>query len=435
MPELSLDRADALQLWAVLGEEGKAPTEIGAARTLMPAYSVGVDDWINRLAKLYLQDLCQKYAHFKVVLAPYGGGKTHFLMALGARALEEGFAVAYVPCGPGVSLASPLDIYRVFAKHVQLPGDETPGIRSLLQHVVNNKRRQIEEHLAPDPNGAFERWLQQLKQAPHPENAFGRVIVEALREAWDPEKAASADAAIRWLQGDVDTLTKGDLQELHLQRLSAKAQDELGRNLLLSVARFVQQAGVHGIVLLFDEVETLFNQRGKALLRVLSAMRVLIDLPNGVVGGVPMLGVFSAVPDVLQELGKYPALQQRLAVLGASFDQGNDLATQLLLERMAKQEELLAAIGKKLINVGEKALGFEFDRSLQSMNAESLAHVAAELSLEVDARRLYVKAWVNLLNLQRQDGERSFPDGELANRYRGYFDDIRSGEEAQEEEP
>ena len=104
---------DASQLWAMLGAEGKAPPELVYASHVLPSYSVAIQPWLDRLASRFLRQLCRKNAHFKLVLAPYGGGKTHFLLALGARALEENFAVAYVPCGESISLESPLDITTV----------------------------------------------------------------------------------------------------------------------------------------------------------------------------------------------------------------------------------------------------------------------------------------------------------------------------------
>ena len=436
MSERPLERSDALQLWAVLATEGKAPTELGSARQVIPAYSVGIDGWLDRLAALYLQDLCRQYAHFKLALAPYGGGKTHFLMSLGTRALDENFAVAYIACGPGSSLDNPLDLYRAFARQLQLPGDEpTAGIRSLLKRIVSRKRLQMKEHQVSNPDAAFAAWLRQVREGQHPENAFGRVMFEALRAEWDADMAVAGDAALRWLQGDVDTLTKDERLTLRLGTLTGAAKGELGRNLLLSMIRFAREAGVHGVVLLFDEVETLFTARGRALLRVLSAMRVLVDLPNGVPGGVPMLGIFSAVPDILNELGRYPALQQRLAVVGAGFDEGNDFAAQLPLDRLDRQEQLLAAIGVRLIGVGEQALGVQFDRTLQSQNAALLAQVASERNLEVDARRLYVKSWVSLLDFQSRAGERLVSETELASRYQGHFNDLRSADAQQDNEP
>lgn len=436
MSDVTLSRDDAYQLWAVLGAEGKATTDLSSARSVMPAYSVGIDAWLDRLTRTYLQSLCRKNAHFKIVLAPYGGGKTHFLMSLGTRALDEGFAVAYIACGPGSSLDNPLDLYRNFAKQLQLPGEgAAPGIRSLVRQIIQRKRAQIQEHEVPYPDAAFERWLLQVRDGQHPENAFGRVMVEALKSAWDPSLDMLGDAALRWLQGDLDTLTKDERQALRLGNITATARADFGRNLLLSMIRFTREAGVHGVVLLFDEVETLFTARGKALLRVLSAMRVLVDLPSGVPGGVPMLGIFSAVPDVLNELGRYPALQQRLVVVGSSFDEGNDFASQLPLNRLERQEHLLSAIGVRLIDVGELALGVRFDRPLQEANAKRLAEVAAERSLEVDARRLYVKTWVNLLGLQHSEGERAFGETELGQRYQGFFNDVTSSDAAEDDEP
>ena len=108
---------------------------------------------------------------------------------------------------------------------------------------------------------------------------------KALRAEWDPSRETAGEAALRWLQGDIDTLTKDEMASLRLAKVPASAKAELGRNLLMSMIRFSKEAGVHGVVLLFDEVETLFTARGKALLRMLSAMRVLVDMPTGIPGG------------------------------------------------------------------------------------------------------------------------------------------------------
>jgi hypothetical protein len=100
-----------------------------------------------------------------------------------------------------------------------------------------------------------------------------------------------------------------------------------------------------------------------------------------------------------------------------------------------RQEDLLAAIGVRLIGVGEQALGVQFDRTLQSQNAAVLAQVASERNLEVDARRLYVKSWVSLLDFQCREGERLVSETELASRYQGHFNDLRSADAQQDDEP
>lgn len=422
-----MNERDVQQVWARLGEEGKAPTELGHRAHAVPDYTVGIQPWIDRLAQRYLRGLCREDAHFKLVLAPYGGGKTHFLYSFMARALTEKYAVSYVPCSPGLSLDNPLAVYRELVKALRLPGENSPGLQTLIETVIRTKREEIGRAAAPDVEGALRRWRLRLRRDDFPENAFGRVMAAAL-EAVEGDGDAVGEAAFTWLQGDPDVLTRGDLQELHLAKPRASDRTAFGRNLLLSFVKFLPQAGVHGLVLLLDEVETLSQVKGKALLRILAALRVFLDSPAGVPGGAPLCGVFAATPDVLDEFSKHPALKQRLAVRGASFAEGNDLAMQLPLDQVLPPETLLEEVGRKLIRVGELATGHAFDARLQENNARLLAEVACERNLDVDARRLFVKTWVNLLELQCHDGERLLERRELADRYAGAFNKVESDE-------
>ena len=423
-----MNQSEAHQLWAMLGAEGKAPTELTQASHVLPSYSVGIEPWIDRLAHLYLRSLCRNAAHFKLALAPYGGGKTHFLLTLGIRARDqENFAVAYVPCSEGVSLDNPLDVYREFVKHLQLPGQDRPGLRVFLDTTTRSKRENIRGRSVPDVDAAFQLWISDVRKRDFPENAFGRVMAAALQAADEGSDSPVGDAAVRWLQGDIDTLERNEMQELRLARVPAASRRQFGRNLLLSLVKFLPESGAHGLLLLMDEVETLFQvRRGAAALRILGAMRVILDAPTGVSGGVPLFGVFSATPDVLEEFRRYPALEQRLAVRGASFDEGNDFAPQVPLDKVQSQEILLAEIGEKLIEVGSIALGKPFDLECQRNNSRRLAQLASERSLDVDARRLFVKTWVNLLEFQSTEGEREVGDEELMARYSGSFETIET---------
>ena len=431
---MNIAAEDAREIWARLGEEGKAPSELTFAAGVLPLYSVALDPWIDRLNNTYLKSLSRKHAHFKLAIAPYGGGKTHFLMALGSRALKEDFAVSYIACKAGINLDSPMDIYRSFMKGLQLRKPEKPGTLPLLQTIIENKNEEIKNSGAPDPEAAFAMWVQNVANDEYPELAFGRVMAEALRFQIDPTRDVAGEAAIRWLRGEIDTLTKTERESLRLAKVSKKDQTELGRNLLLSVLCFVKEAGAHGTVVLFDEVETLFNARGRALQRVLAAMRVMLDQAGGITGGVPLFGVFAAVPDILEQIRRYEAVSQRLEVKGAPFEEGNNYAPQLHLEKVDTQKNLLEKLGERLISLGEIAIPFVFNQELQCRNIGLLARVASESNLEIDARRLFVKACVNILQQQSHQGEVEYPEDEMLNRYRGFFDDLRN-QDRQEFEP
>ena len=328
---MDIDQNDAMQLWASLGADGKAPTDLTSSSRVLASYTAGIDPWVGRLAELYLRRLCRNGAHFKLVLAPYGGGKTHFLQSLGVRGLEEGFAVSYVACNESLTLTDPLAVYREVVKHLKLPTLDEPGLQSFLNAVVDAKTAEIEERGVPDVDMAYARWLRTVRHGTYPSNAFGRVMAEAIEAVSTGSDSATGDAAFRWLQGDIGTLSRDESAALRLPRVTRTEQASFGRELMFSLVKFAPEAGVHGLVLLVDEVETLFNARGgKALFQLLAAMRVFLDNPSGVPGGVPLFGVFSAVPDIVEECNrKYGALAQRIAVHGASFDDGNDMAFQL----------------------------------------------------------------------------------------------------------
>jgi hypothetical protein len=159
-------------------------------------------------------------------------------------------------------------------------------------------------------------------------------------------------------------------------------------------------------------------------------MRVLIELP----GETPLFGAFATVPEVREDIKRYQALDQRLRVVGAAFDEGNDWAPQMDLTRLGHEMDLLTEVGIRLLEVGKLATGQPFSPKIQHDNARNLAQVATERNLEIDARRLFVKTWVNLLELQRIAGERQIPKEELHQRYQGAFDDLR-GSDAAEEQP
>ena len=80
------------------------------------------------------------------------------------------------------------------------------------------------------------------------------------------------------------------------------------------------------------------------------------------------------------------------------------------------------------MEVGSLATGYSFDADIQGGNANRLAAAAASRNLDVDARRLFVKTWVNLLEMQRSAGEQVLGTEELSRRYQGSFDAVRDAE-------
>ena len=434
-----MDKKQAKRLLAQLASNGLPPRELGSAKALLDMFSVGLDDWISRLATTYFRDFSRDSSHFKLVLAPYGGGKTHFLMALGVRALEEDFGVSYVACVPDrsgspVRVDNALGLYAEVIARLRIKDQQDYGISALLTAVVDKKRHDIEVSGAQDVDGAFSMYLRQLGRA-FPGGTFGefaQVASEALRGYWagDDELPSTAKAAEKWLEGRMDAISPEEYKLLGLRRVTKAQSGMVGRRLLLALAKFMPEAGCHGLVLLIDEVETLFTAKGKALQAVLAAMRVLLDQAGSVPDDIPMFCAFAAVPDVLEGIKKYPALDQRLSVQGGSFDQKNDFAPQISLDNLVtNHESMLASIGERLVDVALVASDGSLSRETQVENSRKLAKVANRQTLDVNSRRLFVKTLASLLELQFANGERTFDEDELLKRYQGDFSQVQSADQ------
>lgn len=413
--------------WVSLAAYGTPPAPEVAAEVL-PIWSVGLDDWLERLSKTFLRDYCRRNTHWKLAIAPYGGGKTHFLLALAGQAEKEGWAVSYLQCKGNVTLSDWFSLYESIARSIQLPGSDKRGIRPLAKAALD--QMQTLAARAPDPAAALDLQFTSLEDDEWANAAFARVMGALLRHLREPSAQPEiGDAALRWLQGQPDTLIKSELEALRLAKLRSSERAEYGRTLLASLVRFIPKTGAYGLVLLLDEMDVVFNARGRAMDRILNAMRIMLDAPDGRMDRTPVLGVFAAPPDVLLKLRDYPALNQRLRVQAPFFHDGNDNAAQIDLSKIGAEQPLLRGMADRLRRIGQEAHGWKFAEKIQDQNADRLASVTSTRHLEVDARRLFVKTWCGLLEAQAMNGERCYTEDELNDLLSGVHNDIMSGQQ------
>jgi len=429
IPEIPI--TDLRDAWRNLAAYGTPPASEIAGRVL-PAWSVGLDAWLDRLTKEFLRDYCRRNSHFKLVLAPYGGGKTHFLLSLAARAAVENWATCYLQCKANVSLGDWFGLYEHVAKSIQLPGSNRRGIKPLFQAALEQMRKRAET--APEPEYALDTMLTALEDEDWPHSSFAGVSVALLNHLRDPRaNPVNGEAALRWLQGQPDSLTPKERQALHLGPLRAQGRSQHGQSLFYSLVKFSPLAGVNGLALLLDEMDTMLNARGKALERILISMRVLLDAPDQRMDRLPLFGVFAAVPDIVQQMQTAQFLSSRFKV-SVPFHRGDDNAPQLDLSELGSQNEMLRAMGEKLLHLGIQVHDWKLNMELQRRNLRRLADVTANRRLEVNARRLFVKAWCSLLEEQARAGEVEKTENELASLIDGAYSGFQKEEESRKED-
>jgi len=138
--------------------------------------------------------------------------------------------------------------------------------------------------------------------------------------------------------------------------------------------------------------------------------------------------VYAVPPQFINDVvPRYPALQQRVRSPGR-FSRTNHFSPQINLEHLDLAEnDLMLAIGEKLLPIYEKAFDTTLDQQVQYANAAILANVARDVFLDISHRRLFVKAFVIELSRQAANGEHVLAEAEAIAIIRGQVDELTGG--------
>ena len=393
----------ARQILLRMGSTGQPP-ERGAQHV-----NVATGDLLAVLRDEYLLPIktSSSSSTFKLVQAPFGGGKTHFLHCLRELAWSEGFATALVGLSPKeCPFDRPVSIYREVARRIELPVEEldaepNQGLERVLRQVAEER---VEEIGAT----AFLEWLRaEFTRANIESRAFGRAVKAFL------ESIVTGEGDDEELLGDY--LLGEDLprQDLTPFRLREALDDESAFRWLRSLVQCLAALELPGIVLMFDEMDRNMSLSVGRRRAIGDNLRQMIDYcGQSLLPGV--VWCYAVPPEFMDTIvPEYPALAQRLK--GSSrFSGESPLQPIIDLDHLPMgPTEMMDAIGHRLLELSELAHGHTFDRSIQDENLGELAREIGELSFESGTRRTFVKAAVSLLEAQRRDQERVLSHEEI----------------------
>ena len=405
-----IDRPTADHILQRLGESGQPP-EFG-----VEWINVGNQNYLDVLEEEYFGRQLKGGASFKLVQGYFGGGKTHFLYCLRDMAWRHGFAVAVVELSPKeCPYDDTLKVYSSVARRmaVEASGAErTPryGLTDMLRDLVDDElettARRLREDGDPRPGetarAKVRRWLRrEVARTPCESASYRKAVVEFCL-AWLDEDFEREQRLEAWLRGE--PIPKQEVRDYGVYEKMSRANGFL---MLRSLTQVITGLGFAGTVLLFDEVDRNLSVSAKRSQVIGDNLRQVIDLcgrhqlPNTLfMYAVPPEFMRTIVPD-------YPALHQRLKTpVPLSFR--SPQAVLIDLEELdLPPAKLLSKIGHKLIPIFEASRDLSLDEELQSENAETLAAACVNTQFEVNHRRLFVKTFVDFLQWQAVDGERS----------------------------
>ncbi len=420
----TLSRPLARHIVEVLGSTGTPP-----ARGVQ-FFNAGNNSLLDALDEYYLSSYLQDGGGtYKMVVGDYGSGKSHFLYCLRDRAWSKGFAVAKVDLSP---VETPYNDQRLVYAAVA---------RNLIWHEESDEISD-ETGLPRFLEGTLERvlgGLPTLEALTHPnyrglvdtleataiDSLAYRAAVLAYFDALIRDFDERLDSLTRWLLGS--NTTPDDTKILREVGVTGKISRTNAFRMLRSLVQTIRALSYGGLILLFDEVDRMSSIGGKAEKLATDNLREVIDRTRDDLPGA--MFVYAVPPQFINDIvPRYPALQQRVRAPGR-FSRANHFSPQIALDHLDLDEnDLLLAIGEKLIPIYETAFETALDRPIQQANAVILANVARDVFLDVSHRRLFVKAFITELARQHAGSQHLLTEDEAIAIIRGQVDELSGGE-------
>jgi hypothetical protein len=367
-------------------------------------------------------------ATYKMVVGDYGSGKSHFLYCLRDLAWSRGFAVVKVDLSP---VETPYNdqrlVYAAVANNlIWHESDETITDQKGLSYFLEGTLlRMVGDELSLDtlthPN--YRGLIDTIEATPVDNLAFKNAII-AYFEALIREHDERKEALERWLTAEA--ITPLDSKLLREVGVTGKISRTNAFAMLRSLTQTVRALSYSGLVLLFDEVDRMASIGGRAEKLATDNLREVIDRCRDELPGA--MFIYAVPPQFINDVvPRYPALQQRVRAPGR-FSRTNHFSPQIDLEHLDLAEnDLLLAIGEKLIPIYETAFAITLDRQTQYANAAILANVARDIFLDISHRRLFVKAFVIELSRQQNGEQRVLTEEEAVAIIRGQVDELSGG--------
>lgn len=425
---MALTQPLARQIIEVLGSSGTPPTKG------VQYFNVGNTSLLEALDEYYLSSYLQDGgAAYKMVVGDYGSGKSHFLYCLRDLAWDRGFAVSKVDLSP---VETPYNdqrlVYAAVARNLiwheadEAISDESGLPRFLegtLQRIVGGATgEELSLETLQHPN--YIGLIDTLEEAPIDSLPYKNAVLGYL-EAFIRDQEERLDSLTRWLSGE--NTTPDDTKVLREIGVTGKITRTNAFRMLRSLTQAVRALSYSGLVLLFDEVDRMASIGGKAEKLATDNLREVIDRCRDELPGA--LFVYAVPPQFINDIvPRYPALQQRVRAPGR-FSRANHFSPQISLDHLDLDEnDLMLAIGEKLIPIFETAFDASLDQRTQYANAAILANVARDVFLDISHRRLFVKAFVTELARQHAGEEHLLAEDEAVAIIRGQVDELSGGE-------
>ena len=364
----------------------------------VPFFTVGRDNWLTFIEDDLLNYIAEGGAKVRFLNGDYGDGKTHFMSIIRHIALKHGFAVSFVILTRDVPIHKFEAVYQAIVQ--QLRGNfKGMGIRNLLNQWLDS----LTADEKPPTVEQLAELAETLRNLPDMNVNFANALVALARNRFLPlqegegrdERTEARETVFRWFEAG--KLAKRELKPFSIFEVVNKANS---KQMLNSLNSFLRYRGHKGLVLLFDELETVILQATSIRNAAYENVRLLID--NAEQASYFHI-FFAIIPDVLlAEKGfkSYDALWSRVRSIGQQ-DRLNYRGVLVDLHRTPLKEEELIRLGQSLRQIHQIAYRWDAARAVPDDLLIGICKNQKKMGLLSEVR-LFVKQVIRLLDMAEQ---------------------------------
>jgi len=337
----------------------------------------------------------------RLIVAPYGGGKTHFFSLVRNLALEQRFAVSYVELR---SREAPFDRFEtIFGKIMRelRTRDRQAGV----QQILDNWAANFPHYSAQEIEGA----LREIARSLDFRNALRSYL--DLASISTPESLGRRQDIVAWLQGD--RLPAAVLRELGIRnRLTILNVSEI----LVSFLQFLRAAGYAGLVLLLDEAEAITSlTQSRRRDEANQNLRRLLDNTDANRG---FYLLFATTPTFMEDPQRgarsYPALWDRIRNV-LTLHTGVPSRRSLIMNLEPLDEADAAALAARVVQIHGMAWDWGADNVFTENDIKKYVERYSEVKPDGPVRP-FLRTLIDLLDVAQESDESFEPSkivGEL----------------------
>jgi adenosylhomocysteinase len=375
--------------------------------------AVGLDRELRAISA-QLRHAATGRGDFKFVRGAYGAGKT-FLSALTLEeALRLGFAVSYVVVSTDTPLYKLEAVYHRIASNLRTRGQQEGALKGLIDrwlYQIEERIIELEGYDEDDPR-LMQRVETQIEsdlaEVAQFHSAFSAAVRGYYRAQLDDDYA-TAQALLGWLSGERQISASVKRQ--------VNIRGDIDRTVALEFLRAIndvaRRAGLAGLAIAFDEVETVQRLRRPQREQSLSTLRQLVDAVDHGEFAYTYL-MFTGTPGFFEDRHGVPSLQplhDRIKLDRPDDPFPNPELPQIVLPRFDSTK--LEAVADKVLRIYEIAYERVDRRRVSDVFVEfMIAEVTSKFGGRVDVvPRQFLRDFVNLLDKTRQYSDYS-PEAE-----------------------